>query len=451
LLKDYVRVSNEQVTDSELVATTVDTPPSLADSDVDISDIDQVKRVSPSWTPKFDVEVVIIRDHPIGTDPKKGEDEQNVNLTTPDGILQTSDPSAGSKTAACYPSTQDSGHEIDTNGVSEHMPNIKREAMTILPTSANFQGDSKSLQTTAKLKTKNPTKSPYFTPLNEKKKRVAGGTISCIPFPPLSASHFGLLQEKVASEPFWLLVGVALLNRTHGKKSIPAFFALRHRYPTIEDMAEADKQEIIDMTHHLGFSNQRADKFIALAQRWLIDPPTKGVRRRKLHYPLKNDGKDIKPNEVLDDEDERVAWELADYPSAGAYALDSWRIFCRDKLRGVAQGYDGEGGEEEFEPEWMRVLPTDKELRAFLRWKWLKCGWEWDPFTGKVVPATKELLDAAERGDVVWDDKGGIEIRRADTLVMDEGSSAVALKKLEDEGLIDEDTAEAKNVQEVDQ
>jgi len=30
-----------------------------------------------------------------------------------------------------------------------------------------------------------------------------------------------------------------------------------------------------------------------------------------------------------------------------------------------------------FEPEWMRVVPKDKELRAFLRWKWLKEGWNW--------------------------------------------------------------------------
>jgi len=140
------------------------------------------------------------------------------------------------------------------------------------------------------------------------------------------------------------------------------------------------------------------------------------------------------------------AWEIAHLPGVGAYAIDSWRIFCRDVLRGVASGWEGEDAEalatvhraschrepnqgdresnqgnareydpdtsvdsnardeetrteqslqlqrpvllddgetrSKFEPEWMRVLPLDKELRAYLRWKWLKKGWVWDQSTG---------------------------------------------------------------------
>lgn len=95
----------------------------------------------------------------------------------------------------------------------------------------------------------------------------------------------------------------------------------------------------------------------------------------------------------------------------GPYALDSWRIFCRDILRGKATGWNGEGGKEEgFQPEWMRVLPEDKELRAYLRWMWLKEGFEWDPWTGEKDVASKELLVAAGEGRIAWDDKGGMRI-----------------------------------------
>jgi hypothetical protein len=47
----------------------------------------------------------------------------------------------------------------------------------------------------------------------------------------------------------------------------------------------------------------------------------------------------------------------------GAYAIDSYRIFYRDRLRGV----DVSDGVEE---EWKRVVPTDKELKLYLDWRW---------------------------------------------------------------------------------
>jgi methyl-CpG-binding domain protein 4 len=66
-----------------------------------------------------------------------------------------------------------------------------------------------------------------------------------------------------------------------------------------------------------------------------------------------------------------MEWEIAHIPGIGAYALDSWRIFCRDRLR-------LEGGEEiGVEEEWKRVVPNDKEVRAFCRWKWAKENVRW--------------------------------------------------------------------------
>jgi hypothetical protein len=142
---------------------------------------------------------------------------------------------------------------------------------------------------------------------------------------------------------------------------------------------------------------------------WIEDPPVKGKRYAVPGYPTPTSGRSIKKGEILSDEDEREAWEIG-HMTQGPYSLDSWRIFCRDILRGVATGWNGEGSEEGFQPEWMRVIPEDKELRAFLRWMWLKEGFEWDPYTGEKVVASPELMTAAMEGRIVWDDEGGMRI-----------------------------------------
>lgn len=76
----------------------------------------------------------------------------------------------------------------------------------------------------------------------------------------------------------------------------------------------------------------------------------------------------------------------------------------------MAKGWNGEDAEEGFQPEWMRVLPNDKELRAFLRWMWLKEGFEWDPETGEKEVASAELLGAAGEGRIAWDEKGRLMV-----------------------------------------
>ncbi|RDW77134.1 hypothetical protein BP6252_05187 [Coleophoma cylindrospora] len=293
-----------------------------------------------------------------------------------------------------------------------------------------------------------PAKSPYFTPTasvsktqkskmaadtepatpqragsvspskKSPKKRSPGGIISCIPFPPLSAEHFGLIQEKLASDPFRLLVAVTFLIRTHGKHAIPVFYELMDQYPTPESLVEADKADILPIIRHLGLQNQRATTYQTYAKIWLENPPMKGKRYGVRDYPSKGDGRDVKKDEILDDGDERLGWEIG-HMTQGPYAIDSWRIFCRDICRGLALGWNGEGVEDKsFQPEWMRVLPLDKELRAYLRWMWLKEGFEWDPFTGEKEIASEELQKAAMAGRIAWDDMGGMRI-------LDEGDAGI--------------------------
>jgi hypothetical protein len=218
-----------------------------------------------------------------------------------------------------------------------------------------------------------------------------------------------LIQEKLAHDPFRLLIAVTFLIRTHGKHAIPVFYQLMEKYPTPESLVAANKDDIVPIIRHLGLQNQRAGTYQTYAKLWLEEPPVKGKRYAVRDYPTKGAGKNIKKDEILTDEDERIAWEIG-HMTQGPYAIDSWRIFCRDVLRGVANGWNGEGAEEGFQPEWMRTLPEDKELRAYLRWMWLKEGFEWDPFTGEKAVASERLMRAAMEGKIAWDDMGGMRI-----------------------------------------
>lgn len=247
---------------------------------------------------------------------------------------------------------------------------------------------------------KRPKVSPYFP-------KSPDPLQSCLPFPPIDTPSFGLVQEQLAHEPFKLLIATIFLNRTRGGVALPVLFKVFEHYPTIDAMASADLAEFVSMIRCLGFQNQRAKKCIAIAQLWQTDPPVKDKRYRKLHYPKKLDGRDVPADECLDDEDPRAAWEIAHLPGVGAYSLDSWRIFCRDELRGLAKDWKGTGSAVHgFVPEWKSVLPQDKELRAYLTWMWLKEGWVWDCHTGDLTPAGGKMLRAAQREGVAHEEDG---------------------------------------------
>ncbi|ROW11177.1 hypothetical protein VMCG_01156 [Cytospora schulzeri] len=289
------------------------------------------------------------------------------------------------------------------------------------------------------------------SPNSKKSSRPARGTVSALPIPPLSAERFGLVQEEFASDPFRLLVAVTFLVRTPGRVAIPVFRQLMERYPTPEALAAADPADIEAMMHHLGLSNQRTETIQKYARIWLERPPCKDVRYGVKNYPQKGDGKDVRAGEVFGPEDSDAekdmtlktgspdnydsakendpraktkargfgtSWEIG-HLTSGRYALDSWRIFCRDVLLGRAEDWKGQGRDPSFQPEWMRVLPEDKELRACLRWMWMREGWEWDAMTGEKVPLGEELRLAVDEGRVAYDSSGQLQI-------VDKGNDALA-------------------------
>lgn len=290
-----------------------------------------------------------------------------------------------------------------------------------------------------------PTKSPYFPNAHRHKSRPTFIS-SILPFPPLSSPTFGLMQERLAHDPFRLLIATIFLNKTPGARAMPVFYDLMARYPTPDDLAAARVEDVVEIIRCLGFQNQRARKCVALAQSWASGgEPVLGKRYAKRDYPRKGDGRGIGTGDWVPEGDERVAWEIGHLPGVGAYAHDSWRMFCRDVLRGLARGWNGEGAdaisrkttaedtpeqheeaerhvhgkaahlaaqpdprqpereqeEVPFEPEWKRVLPSDKELRAWMTWMWLKEGWVWNYRTGECVRASDELLSKATGGGVL--------------------------------------------------
>ena len=224
---------------------------------------------------------------------------------------------------------------------------------------------------------------------------------TCVKFPPLTANQFGLAQEQYAQDPFKLLVVVLFLNKTRGTVSVPLCRKLFAKYSLPECFASADLEELTSLIRPLGLHRKRAQMLMDLSREWLSRPPQKGKRYRHLHYPAKGDGLDV-PNEPISDDDRRVAWEVAHLPTVGAYALDSWRIFCRDKLRDVSSEMSELGSdtgiEAERKQEWASVNPADKELKAYIKWRWLRLGYLWDPSTSHRLKVDLSLIQEMESG-----------------------------------------------------
>jgi len=231
------------------------------------------------------------------------------------------------------------------------------------------------------------------------KKRPPPGTVSCHLTPSVHATSFGIVQEKLAHNLYHLLVAVTLLNRTKGVHARPVFYELVEKYPSPESLATANDEDLVKLIRPLGLQNTRARRCVALGKAWVENPPTGAKRYRRLHYPTIGAGSDTAKDEVLDEKDEREGWEIAHLPTAGPYALDSFRIFHRDELRGLASDWIGTGAARGFEPEWKRVLPLDKELRACVKWMWLREGWVWDAARGNKTKADGKTMEQARRGE----------------------------------------------------
>jgi methyl-CpG-binding domain protein 4 len=178
----------------------------------------------------------------------------------------------------------------------------------------------------------------------------------------LQPAKYGLIQEQVCDSLYALVVQAILWNQTRGQMARLVLFKILVAYPSPLELSTAPLKDLTAMLQPIGLHRIRAARLVALAEAWLSAPPCKERRYRRLHYPDRGCGADVKPGEVLGPDDEREGWEIAHLPGMGAYALDSYRIFYRDRLRDIEPTSD-------VEPEWKRVVPTDKELIPYLKWK----------------------------------------------------------------------------------
>ncbi|KAF8167967.1 DNA glycosylase [Crassisporium funariophilum] len=188
-----------------------------------------------------------------------------------------------------------------------------------------------------------------------------------------------LIQERVASDPWKLLVVVTLLNKTSGRIAIPAFWKLISKWPTPLDLSQASLDELTSTIRHLGTQTIRAKRLILLSQSYMQEPPSiydlRFSKSAKTYSPSA-----LKPSELqLRTKTKYPATPISHLPGTGPYALDSYRIFCTVH-------------DDPTSDEWKMVVPTDKELIRYLKWKWAYVeNKEWTPSGGirTITPSSR--------------------------------------------------------------
>ena len=126
-----------------------------------------------------------------------------------------------------------------------------------------------------------------------------------------------LLQEIYQDDGWKMLVCCMLVNLTNRKQVDTIRDELFSRYPTPQDMMNAEHSELVDIIKPLGLYNTRADRLIKMSEGYI-----KGFKSVDELYGI------------------------------GQYAKDSWDIFQNSNLN---------------------IKPNDKVLQEYLRQERIKC------------------------------------------------------------------------------
>ncbi|KAF8266135.1 DNA glycosylase [Lactarius quietus] len=154
-----------------------------------------------------------------------------------------------------------------------------------------------------------------------------------------------------------------LLNKTAGRVAVPIFWKLVERWPTPEALAQADPAELEDCIRCLGLQSTRAKRLIALSAAYLNSPAI----TEQQHPPEEQEPSTKKKH--------RPETPVSHLPGSGPYALDSYRIYC-----------GGPGA-------WRTVMPRDKELVRYVKWRWAAEGVQWSPTLGVIGHANETYLE----------------------------------------------------------
>ena len=71
---------------------------------------------------------------------------------------------------------------------------------------------------------------------------------------------------RETTEPYEVLIAEILLQKTAAEKVEPTYVELLETYPTPEDLANADEEQLADIIYSLGFQNQRSKALIAIGE-----------------------------------------------------------------------------------------------------------------------------------------------------------------------------------------
>lgn len=162
-----------------------------------------------------------------------------------------------------------------------------------------------------------------------------------------------LIQEAVCHDPWKVLLAVRLLNVTTGRMAIPVFWKIMHRWSTPQDLVDAPLDELIELIRPLGLYNKRAKWFKEISRCYIEDPPRYFMTPEMCASSIKPCRRKTRSS--------YPDTPISHFPGVGPYAFDSFRIFCTSS-RGPVEAV--------AEEEWKHVMPNDKELIRYLRWRW---------------------------------------------------------------------------------
>ena len=127
-------------------------------------------------------------------------------------------------------------------------------------------------------------------------------------------SPFDLVQEKLFSQPWKLLVATIFLNKTNNKVSLPILWQFFEFWPSADSASKASPTQVAKLLQPMRLNNIRAKTLIRFSWEFL---------NISWRYPIQLHG-------------------------IGKYGNDSYRIFCVE--------------------EWKQVKPKDKKLNLYHDW-----------------------------------------------------------------------------------
>ncbi|KAL4062328.1 hypothetical protein J3A83DRAFT_4312000 [Scleroderma citrinum] len=168
-----------------------------------------------------------------------------------------------------------------------------------------------------------------------------------------------LVQGSIRDDPWKVLLAVRLLNVTTGRAAIPIFWKIMSRWPRPRELVDAPLDELVELLRPLGLYNKRAKWFKEISQRYMDDPPR--YHNSCPHVPEQATSQrwctcQSQPRTRTSSSYPHTP--ISHFPGVGPYALDSFRIFCWSTQ------------ESTMDEEWKQVMPSDKELIRYMRWKW---------------------------------------------------------------------------------